>query len=130
MKNEFCRHFFKQAGKLLVVAVVTLAASPALPAHAADPAALILYRDTFTREMCRGGGTWLKCFQLEPTKCATLTSPIVEGCARSIVQNTGKPSVDSVAIQDTSDQIVLCVERIFRQRYENKKLNTQECRNF
>jgi hypothetical protein len=107
-----------------------LVASPPQNASAADPAALISYRDTFTREMCRGGGAWLTCFQLDPRRCVNLTSPIVEGCARSIVQNTAKPSVDKVAIQDTSDQIVLCVERIFRQRYENKKLNTQECRDF
>ncbi len=115
------------AGIAVVLGVLSLAGLP--EAHAIDEAALRAYQQAFAREMCKDGGSWLKCFQLAPSDCTTVLGTIVERCTRSIVEQQKAPAKDENEVKAASDAIVQCVERDFREKHDAFKLNTEECRN-
>lgn len=99
-------------------------------AHAIDEAGLLEYQRAFAREMCKEGGSWLRCFQLDPSNCTSVLGTIVERCTRPILEKQKTPASSQEEVQAASDAIVRCVERDFRERYDAFKIKTPECRNF
>ncbi len=114
----------------LVVALVGFSLFHITEAHAIDEAGLLEYQRAFAREMCKEGGSWLRCFQLDPSNCTSVLGTIVERCTRPIVEKQKTPATSQEEVQAASDAIVRCVEQDFRERYDAFKTKTPECRNF
>ncbi len=98
-------------------------------AYALDEVALRAYQETFARELCAEGASWLRCFQLDPANCNTVTGGLIERCTRSFIEKQKAPAKDAEEVRTASKKIVQCIERDFRQQYEAFKLNTRECKN-
>lgn len=115
------------AAALVVVIGLSLVRVP--QAQAIDESALLTYKQTFTSGMCKDGGSWLRCFQVDPANCSSVLAPMIERCTRLIVEKQKTPPANDDEAQAASNKIVRCIEQDFRQRYDAFKLNTEECRN-
>jgi hypothetical protein len=98
-------------------------------AYAVDEAALLSYKQSFAKEMCKEGGAWLRCFQLDPANCNAVVGSVVERCTRVIVEKQHTAPKGQGEVEAVSNKIVECVEKNFRERYDAFKLNTPECKN-
>jgi hypothetical protein len=117
-----------QTSALCALAVMLLVGVP--KAHAIDEAALLAYRQSFANEMCKDGGSWLRCFQVDPANCNSVLGAIIERCTRLITEKQLPPAQNQDQAKAVSNKIVKCVEKDFGERYDAFKLNTEECRKF
>jgi hypothetical protein len=99
-------------------------------AHALDEKALAAYHQAFAQEVCKDGGGWLRCFQLDPSECSTVLGKMIERCTRSVMESRTAPAKSEQEVAAASKKIVRCVEQDFRQKYDAFKLKSEECSRF
>ena len=99
-------------------------------AHALDERALAAYHQGFAQEVCKDGGGWLRCFQLDPSECSTVLGKMIERCTRSVMEGRTAPAKSEEEVTAASNKIVRCVEQDFRQRYDAFKVKSEECSRF
>lgn len=113
-----------------IVALTLVAVCKAPEAQALDEAALAAYHQAFAQEVCKDGGGWLRCFQLDPSECSNVIGKMIERCTRSVVESRPAPAKSEEEVTAASNKIVRCVETDFRQRYDAFKVRSEECSKF
>ena len=98
----------------------------AAPAHAYDSESVKKYKTLVMKEMCKGGGEWVRCYQQEPFNCGDVAQYVVPDCVDEILAKT--PSLErSKFVEWFSEDLHACMKAKFDERYGSMKVDSPEC---
>jgi hypothetical protein len=114
-------------GAALVASLFLLSAAPRALAQEVNPRVVEAFKRDVTAKMCQDGGEWLRCYQVDPMRCESLSAALVEPCVGEEILS--KPA----ALKDTSNAASLanglysCLRTRFLAKYGADRLHTEEC---
>jgi hypothetical protein len=98
------------------------AQAPTRPGGAESASVLNASVKSVVDEICSDGGEWLKCYSLDPSRCASITAGFVEPCVKTVVANGSKdPAVHPIAT------LLGCFNQEFMRKYGHGEVKTPEC---
>ena len=99
-----------------------------LNARAVDSQLVEQYSQKVVELICNGDTQWLRCFNMDPLNCNSVSERIVDSCVREHVLARTQPVTQQSEVYAVSQQIHTCIQNAFRGKLDSKRRDAPECK--